>query len=239
MCIGAQSVTDTTITKPPNPWGSTKGQQYRESFRSPVEIEAKIHQNELRLKPQFGGIEELLFRAELETLLNEYKARYVTQAIDYSYGAKARYVGEFVKQDRDYILGELQKRLASLGMYPDNDQLTLYLKNISKVIAGKLARGEDISAIPFTGKSYAKRGRPPKPRKRNHKTPVFHNGKPYESIAAAAKEDSERSYAALRQKLWRDAEKNANEQAKQGGIHIEGAVELVAVLLKAAVEGKI
>lgn len=198
-------MTDITITKPLNLWGSTEAdgtkQKWRESFNSPVEIEAKIHQNELRLKPQFNGLEELLFRAELEVLLNEFKARYTTQAIDYSYGAKARYVGEFVKQDRDYVLGELQKRLASLGMHPDQDQLTLYLKNISKVITGKLARGEEISAIPFTGKNYSgKRGKSQKnkARKQGRKRPVMVNGTIYPSVRAAADNEDGLSYGYIR-----------------------------------------
>lgn len=164
------------MSKSPNIWGSEKNQRYRESFNGIVEVEAKIHQNELRLKPQFQGIEEFVFRAELETLMNEFKQRQIVQAIDYRDGDKARWFGEFVKQDRGYVLGELRKRLASINIHPDNEQLTLYLKNVSKVIRAKLANGEEISSIPFTGKNYSgKRGKGKKNRapKAGKKRPVF------------------------------------------------------------------
>lgn len=199
------------MNKPPNIWGSEKNQRYRESFNGIVEIEAKIHQNELRLKPQYQGIEEFVFRAELEILMNEFKQRQIVQAIDYRDGDKARWVGEFVQQDRGYILGELRKRLASINIHPDNEQLTLYLKNVSKVIRAKLANGENVSSIPFTGENYSrKRGRPPKPKKRHHKRPYLHpSGKLYESIAEAARQEGE-NYNALRAKALYDMKKELN-----------------------------
>lgn len=199
------------MSKPPNIWGSDKNQKFRENFNSVVEVEAKIHQNELRIKPQFQGIEEFVFRAELETLMNEFKAKYLVHAVDYSDGDRARWVGEFVKQDRGYILGELRKRLASVNIHPDNEQLTLYLRNVSKVIKARLAHGEEISAIPFTGENYTrKRGRPPKPKKRYHKRPYVHpSGKLYESIAEAARQEGE-DYNALRAKALYDMKKELN-----------------------------
>lgn len=201
-----------TITKKPNIWGSTKSQDYRESFNGVVEVKAKAHGNELQLKPQFAGIEEFVFRAELEILLNEFKQKYVVHAIDYNGGEKARWVGEFVKQDRDYILGELQKRLASINIHPDKDQLTLYLKNVSKVIKAKLARGEEIDALPFTGKAYGKRGRKPK-RGMGRKKPVVspYDNQPYESVAEAAraaqKVNPKITYNAMNVWFWRQEQK--------------------------------
>lgn len=216
------------MSKPPNIWGSEKNQRYRESFNGIVEVEAKIHQNELRLKPQFQGIEEFVFRAELETLMNEFKQRQIVQAIDYRDGDKARWFGEFVKQDRGYVLGELRKRLASVNIHPDNEQLTLYLKNVSKVIRAKLANGENVSSIPFTGENYSrKRGRPPKPKKRHHKRPILHKGRIYDSIADAARDDPMTSYETLKKAEYRKMEKQLREHSE--GLQTVATIDLSAL----------
>lgn len=150
-----------------------------------VEIKALAHAHDSLDRSQFIGIEEFVFRSELSILLDEFKTRYTAYAVDKQNGVTALYVGEFLKQDKSYIDTEIQKRLGSQGIHVTLNQIDRYLSNVSRLIRAALAQGQEISALPFTDKSYVKRGRKPLKKKRGKRRPVMVNGIPYESIAEA------------------------------------------------------
>lgn len=140
-----------------------------------VETKALRHVTEANFRQQFNQYEEFVFRYELSVLLTEGKALYRE--------------GDFVMQNVVYICEQIQKRLQTNHAWDmDSSTIKRYLKNVSKVIRSKLANGEDVSALPFTGKSYKKRGRKVQPKRgKKRKVVITLDGKSneYESIAEA------------------------------------------------------
>jgi hypothetical protein len=183
-----------------------------------VEIKANLEPS--RAPKQFDAAIMAVLKAEIEILMNKDLAYQTTSAIIPEivapYTTPPFSLGEFVNQNTEFVVAEIARRL-NLARKTVAD----CLQDISAFIQ----ETDSHDFMDFTGqfhnnparaflpkeepkKETKKRGRKPKPRK--DEKPVKRNGRSYKSIADAAKEDKERSYAALRQKLWRDGRKAQN-----------------------------
>lgn len=152
-----------------------------------VEVKAVSNIQKAKHRQQFLSIEELIYKNELAILLG---GRYLNSSSDY-----------------DFLIDALQKRLISFGIHALKEELVKYLATVSRIFEARLLNGEDISAIPYTNGAYKKRGAKPK-RKKGKKRQLLHNGQIYGSIKEAADNDPQTSYAALKQKLWREDMQN-------------------------------
>ena len=128
----------------------------RKTIRRNTDERANQMTHDKHSATEFKGLEEAVYCYELEILLNEYKSKYTAHAIDIQRGEMARFVGEFMQQDRDYIAREIQVQLERDGKYAALYTIKEYLKKISRVIAAKMAYDgielfegiEGFSAIP-------------------------------------------------------------------------------------------
>jgi hypothetical protein len=169
-----------------NPFKKIKGEtNVITSVKRFTEIKAFDNGFNSQSRTQFIGLEEFIFRSELQTLLNEYKSHHTTRAIDYHEGEEARFVGEFLKQDRVYVCAQIQFAIRrEYRLYPSQADIEKYLDNVSRLIETSLAQGRDFETIPFTHESYPKIASEPK---RGQAHPVIVDGAFYPTIAAAAR----------------------------------------------------
>lgn len=200
-----------TIVKPPNLWGSTKDQKFREHFNGLVEVKAKAHGNELRMKAQFDkdGVMELILQYELSVLLDERTRSRSIEIIGLMRGQKVFALDiQFIRQNEDYICSEIQKRLASnkRHLYVDKETIQYYLQEVDKVFRAKLAAGEEISAVPYTSIKFETR----EPKK-GQARPVILFGVYYPTIAAAQRANPSMNYDTIRQESMRGLKRISNE----------------------------
>lgn len=113
-----------------------------------TERKASHAMSDKKMRDQFRENEKLVFQAELELLIGEYKRHELVFAVntDYRTGVEARYVGEFLEQNEALIIVELQKRL-----HLPEGVIKKYLDNMSNVMRAKFALEELVN--PFTGES--------------------------------------------------------------------------------------
>lgn len=205
------------MTNKPNIWGSDKSQRYRESFNGIVEVEAKIHQNELRIKQQFRGVMELVLRQELSVLLDENTRNQAVERIGLLQSQKAfAFDMQFIRQDTDFIAGRIQKGMASYGLHLEKGEIEDYLLAIDKVFKVKVAAGETITAIPYIGKfdtleeavaREMREAQQSKKPKRGKARPVVFMGCIYSSIRAAQKANPSFSYNSIQKQTLRQVKK--------------------------------
>jgi hypothetical protein len=95
----------------------------------------------------FLGIEEMIFRNELSILLNEKTAPLTIQPITLMKEQRVFSADmHFIKQNFDYIAGQIQQRLTRHNLYVEKDQIKHYLQNIDSLFRAALAKGENLSA---------------------------------------------------------------------------------------------
>lgn len=198
------------MTDKQNIWGSETDQKWRERFTGIVETEAKIHQNELRIKSQFRGVMELVLRQELSVLLDEKLRNQTVERIGLLDSQKAlAFDMQFIRQNTDFITARIQKGMASFGLHLEKGQIEEYLLAIDKVFKAKLAQGETVDAIPYIGKfdtleeaerkaiEEAEMIRAGKKPKQGKARPVVFMGCIYSSVRAAWKANPSFSYNSI------------------------------------------
>lgn len=169
---------------------------------TPEIIEVKAKSNR---KQQYQQKLLDVFTSELAVLLKERKDNeqdLTVRPMEIPPAFDSNYFEDCVVQDEDYIEGEMLKRLQSQGIRISRWQIRDYLKAMTK----QAKESSSYSALNYAPikKAEKKRGRKPKSKQ----------GKPkrvgqYKSIKEASLHDNQRSYAALRQKLWRQEKENA------------------------------
>lgn len=201
------------MTDNPNIWGSDKNQKFRESFNSVVEVEAKIHQNELRIKSQFRGVMELVLRQELSVLLDERLRNQAVERVGLLDSQKAfAFDMQFIRQNTDFITGRIQKGMASYGLHLEKGEIEDYLLDIDKVFKAKIAAGETINAIPYIGSfdTLDEQGEIKKAvqqPKQGRARPIVFMGCIYGSIRAAHKANPSFSYNSIQKQSLRQVKK--------------------------------
>lgn len=205
-----------TISKPPNLWGKTADQDWREQMRSRVEKDTKMHQNQLRMKRQFtkGSVEELILRYELSVLLDERLRNQVVERIDLMDVQKTfGFDMQFIRQNADFITARIQKSLSSVHhLFVDKGQIEEYLLRVDMVFKAKLAAGEPIDAIPYIGQydtldEFGNINQKAKTPKQGRARPIVFMGKIYSSIRAAHQDNPSFSYNSIQKYTLRQAKK--------------------------------
>jgi hypothetical protein len=144
-----------------------------------TEVKAMRQQIDSQYRAQITELEELIFRQELELLLG------------------SNWINSL--STKDALLTALKNRLEKHNLHIPKETLRVYLQNVSNAFRAAIANGQDVSAIPYTGESYRKRGRPPKKKPFKHPDGGF-----YKTMTEAAKLNQSRSYAALKQYAYRE-----------------------------------
>jgi hypothetical protein len=170
-----------------------------------TEVKAFKRQGQAEQRSQFRNIEELVFRYELDVLLDERHKVSVTMPIAVTTEQKAPkergYISledmGFIRQNTDFVARQIQKRLASAyNFYVDKDVIGLYLENVDAIFRAQIAQGQNPRAIDHLPK-------PLKPAKKKptqgQKRPVNVNGKLYKSLRDAARDNPDKTYSAIRE----------------------------------------
>lgn len=156
---------------------------------------------------EFSEVHADVFRAELAILMDESLKRQVVTPIKPEITPPHKTapftLGEFVNQNRAYVVHQIALRL-----HMTEAAVKQRLREISAFVWGN----PNMDLAPDYLPKLKPRGRPRKPRK--DEKAIVHNGRSYKSIAEAARKDTERSYAALRQKLWRESKKQSTTESK-------------------------
>ena len=147
-------------------------------------------------KKSFDARQAMLdvFRAELAILMKDEDNRTI-RPFEIPPGYDERYFIDRVVQDREYIETVMMQRL-KLSRW----RIREFLQEVTEQVKAGMVNAPDYA--PRQSKTKKKAGRKVKPRQ----------GKPkqvgqYKSIKEASLHDKERSYAALRQKLWRESQR--------------------------------
>jgi hypothetical protein len=158
-----------------------------------TEVKAFGNRADAEQRSQFRHIEELVFRYELDVLLDERHKTNVTTPLAVTPEQKALrergYISledmRFVKQNVDFVAGQIQKRLASAyNFYVDKEVIGLYLENVDTIFRAKIAQGDNPRAIDHLPSPLkAARKKPTSGQKR----PTMRGGKLHKSIAEAVR----------------------------------------------------
>jgi len=182
-----------------------KGDKERESFNSIVEIKAKRENEDRAIKQQFGKLEEMVYRAELATLLDERNRQRSIEVIGLMQEQKVYALDmQFIRQNTEFIVSEIQKRLRSYGtgIYVTKGDIESYLEHVDLAYRAKLALGETVTAVPYVHfKAEAKEPQSGQAR------PVVLFGVFYPTIAAAHRANPAMSYDAIRMASMRELKK--------------------------------
>lgn len=172
-----------------------------ESTPRPLENEAVWNIFHKKQRDILYKREERVLRTELAILMDEHFGSF--------------HISNFLGQHSEALVHAMYNRLSNEGHYTSKNKIRLYLRFVRYVFKAALANGIEISAVPYLEdklntiqKQAPKRGRPVE-RKKGKKRPTQHKGRNYQSIAEAARNDGQTSYAALKQKVWREDKKNS------------------------------